>query len=65
MLTYLEKKKKIGRIDFSPFFDFSIAIMRHLQLTCLKSDFIFEFPSSNNVKSIFSAHSVKDCELCT
>ena len=35
---------KIGYIDFLPFFDFFIAILRHLQLRYLKSDFIFKFP---------------------
>ena len=34
----------IGRIDFLPFFDFLIAILRHLQLRYPKSDFIFEYP---------------------
>ena len=36
--------KNIARIDFSLLFDFSIVILRHLQLIYPKSYFVLEFP---------------------
>ena len=36
--------KNIARIDFSPLLDFSIVILRHLQLIYPKSYFVLEFP---------------------